>query len=134
MGKLLIVLSFVCLLILQGFCYLYPSDVMIGLTSISAAYGVARIGLMAALLALLFTNPPRHKILRVVTGAASIATMLAVAYLTYNNHMNLLDTLAFTAAGVTLGIAALEVGYDLEEVDIEALRQAKISSPLIPKH
>ncbi|HWT55502.1 MAG TPA: hypothetical protein VN031_00540 [Candidatus Microsaccharimonas sp.] len=107
---------------------------MMGLLTNSAVFELARVGLLLVLLALLFTTPPRHNTLRFFTGSLAFGIMLAVAYLTYNNLMNILDTLAFSGAGVVLGLTALEAGNDVEEVDIEALRRAKMSGPLIPKH
>lgn len=135
MGKLLLFLSFCCLLILEVFSYKFPTSSLMWLASSSTAAEQARFGLMALLCLLLITNPPRHTVLRTFTGIVAMATLASVAYLTYNNHMSILDTLAFAAAGVTLGVAALELGdYEVEEVDIEALRQAKVYSQLIPKH
>lgn len=105
------------------------------LASSTTGFEIARFGLTGLLLVLLITNPPRHAILRTFTGLVSVGTLLSVAYLTYNNQMSILDTLSLAAAGVTLGIIALEAGkYEAEVVDITALRQAKKYSQLIPKH
>jgi hypothetical protein len=72
--------------------------------------------------------------LRQAVGVVAVVLLASVAYLTYDNVMNMLDTLAFAAAGVAMGIAALEINYTVDDVvDLEALRQAKRGGPLIQR-
>jgi hypothetical protein len=132
MGKLLLLLSLISLVFLQLGSYLFPGDPVMWLAASSSSYEMARLLLMPVLVVLLVTNPPRHLVLRYVAGTLSILVLLTIAYLTYNNHMGALDTLAFGAAGIAMGIVALEINYVVEDVvDLEALRQAKRNGPLI---
>lgn len=134
MGKLLVVLALISLAFLQVGSYVFPSDPIMWLAASSASYTVVRLALMGFLVLLLVTNPPRHIVLRSVAEGLAIVLLLTVAYLTYNNGMSALDTLAFGAAGVAMGIVALEINYVVEDVvDLEALRQAKHGGPLIQK-
>jgi sorbitol-specific phosphotransferase system component IIC len=132
MGKLLVLLALVSLVFLQLGSYLFPGDPVMWLAANSANYEAARLMLMPILAVLLVTNPPRSLALRHFVGAISVVLLVSVAYLTYNNNMGALDTLAFGAAGIAMGVVALEINYIVEDVvDLEALRQAKRNSPLI---
>jgi hypothetical protein len=134
MGKLLVLLSLVSLTFLQLGNYLFPSDPVMWLATSSHTYDALRFAIMPILLVLLVTNPPRNMTLRRLVGAFSVLLLSSVALLTYNNMMSMLDTLAFAAAGVAMGIVALEITYTLDDVvDLEALRQAKRGGPLVQK-
>jgi hypothetical protein len=134
MGKLLIFLSLLSLIFLEVGSYLFPTDPVMWLATSSHAYESIRLLIMPLLVVLLVTNPPRHLMLRRFVGAVSVVLLLAVAALTYNNIMNMLDTLAFAAAGIAMGIVALEINYTVDDVvDLEALRQAKRGGPLIQR-
>ena len=132
MGKLLIFLSLVSLVFLEVGSYLFPSDPVMWLATSSHAFEALRLMIMPILVTLLVTNPPRHMTLRYFVGSVSVVLLAAVAVLTYGNVMNMLDSLAFAAAGVAMGIVSLEINYTVEDVvDLEALRRAKRSGPLI---
>jgi sorbitol-specific phosphotransferase system component IIC len=132
MGRLLILLSLITLVFLQIGSYLFPSDPVMWLASSTGGYELTRLLLIPVLGVLLLTNPPRHMTLRYLVGFVSMGLLGAVAVLTYNNSMTLLDTLAFGLAGITMGVVALEINYTVEDVvDLEALRQAKHNGPLI---
>jgi hypothetical protein len=119
---------------LQLGSYLFPSDPVMWLATSSHTYDALRFAIMPVLITLLATNPPRHMALRRFVGAFSIVLLSSVALLTYNNMMNMLDTMALAAAGIAMGIVALEITYTVDDVvDLEALRQAKRGGPLVQK-
>jgi len=132
MGKLLVFLSLVSLVFLEVGSYLFPSDPVMWLATSSHAFETLRLLIMPILVTLLITNPPRHLTLRYFVGGVSAVLLVAVTLLTYSNVMNMLDSLAFAAAGIAMGIVSLEINYTVEDVvDLEALRQAKRGGPLI---
>ncbi len=132
MGKLLVFLSFISLVFLQIGSYLFPGDPVMWLAGNSQAYEVARLALLPVLAALLVTNPPRHLVMRYFVGLLAVTLLGSVAYLTYSNTIGMLDTLAFAAAGISMGIVTLEINYGVSDtIDLENLRQSKHSGPLI---
>lgn len=134
MGKLLVFLSLISLVFLEVGSYLFPADPVMWLATSSHAFEAVRLLIMPILVTLLVTNPPRHLVLRYFVGAVSVVLLASVAILTYGNIMNMLDSMAFAAAGVAMGIVALEINYTVDDVvDLEALRQAKRGGPLIQR-
>lgn len=127
MGKFVLFLSLVSLLFLEAGSYFTPADPIMWLANTSTTYILLRSVVSLFIIALLLTTPPRHLLLRVSVGLVASVTLLVVLILTYQSKMLFLDTLSLSAAAVAMGVVALEINrYVVDEVDIEALRKAKI--------
>lgn len=63
---------------------------------------------MVVLFAQLATRPPRHLMFRVLAGAIAGITALWVVIETQLYHMMFLDSTAFMAACIAIGVTALE--------------------------
>ena len=126
MGKSVILFSFISIAVLLVGCMVAPTSAAFWLANSSDHFTIIRLILLGALGALLVTNPPRNFVLRVAIG--SIATGLGLWCIgqTYQNHMQLLDTLTILAACVSSGIAVLE--YIPEEAEETVIDEAPAKS------
>lgn len=113
MGKLVILLAFASMALLEIGSYLFPADLIMWFANTSITYLVIRGVLMSLLLLLLVTKPPRRMLLRYVIGIVAVGTLVRVVNLTMQNDIQLLDGLAFLAASIAMMIAALERRYPL---------------------
>jgi len=119
MGKVIMFLIFIGLAILLVGGIVSPATPAMWLASSSHAFMYLRIGLMTLLGLLLVTNPPRNIYFRTFVGLAAVIMSAWSLGSTYNNHMQLLDSLSILGASVTMGIVALE--YTPDEVDVPKL-------------
>ena len=108
MGKVLQLLSFLSLGILCIGTAVAPDSSAFWLASNGTSFEVMRIVLMVVMLAQLVTKPPRHLIFRLLAGGLAGGVLVWVWNATYNYQMPFLDTLAFVAAALAVGITALE--------------------------
>ena len=129
MGKSVILLSFLGIAILLIGCLVAPESSAFWLAAKSDGYTVVRLVLLVSLGALLVTNPPRNKALRmVIGGVASIIGVWALGA-TYQNEMQILDSMAILAACVSSGIAVLEYIPETGEITERiATAKAKVSA------
>lgn len=119
MEKVILAMSFILLLILLVFGLFAPSSPIMWLASTSDNFALLRLGLMATLAVLLVTNPPRHLILRVVVGLASVGMAAWALYMTYANHMAFLDTMVILEVCIAAGLIILETNYKPSDDVIE---------------
>ena len=108
MAKVLVFLSFVVLGFFVMVTALYPTSSVLWLTSTSTPYNYSRLVIMAVLLFMLFTTPPRNTLLRWTIGYGSIALASWSILNTYNNNIQLLDGMTYLLAAISTGTAALE--------------------------
>jgi hypothetical protein len=112
MSKLVLLLSFLGIGILLIVGLIDPNNSVVWLASTAPAFSLVRIAMMAVLLALLVTNPPRSIILRIVIGLFSIGLISWALRSTYDYHMKLLDTFSLLEVGLSAGISVLEQGLE----------------------
>jgi hypothetical protein len=108
MGKLIIFLSFLSLGFLLTLSFIAPNAPEMWMASAATGYNVLRAALMVILLALLVTNPPRNVYFRCFVGLIAIALGAWSIWSTYEDHLQLFDTVSILAASVSMGIAVLE--------------------------
>lgn len=112
MGKLLLFLSLLSMVILLIGSVLAPESSTMWLASTSLSYDIARLIFSGGLIALLLTKAPRKMLVRVITGVMAFVIVILSLYMTYQGSIKLLDGMSFAAAALSMGVAALEVGYD----------------------
>lgn len=120
------------LLLLGGL--FFQDNVIMWLAATSELYAVIRGALIAVLLSLLFTHPPRSMAFRTFFGVVSVASSGLTLSFTYMNMMNFLDSLLFLAAGVLFALAALEPKYSdaPKQIEVEDVNQGRTDQ--IPVH
>lgn len=96
------------LLLLIGGVF-FPNTLEMRLADTSSAYALIRVTILALLITILVTNPPRSRALRAVLGAwavllAALASSVVVSY-----SVELFDAIVFLQVAVILGIEALEI-------------------------
>jgi hypothetical protein len=104
--------SLIAVLFMLMVSVLFPTNSIMWLATGSIFYNALRVILAIGLLVLFVTDPPRHHKFRVVLGIAAVVLLGWTMYSTYNNHMQLFDTLIFANVGVVFGIAGLELDPD----------------------
>jgi hypothetical protein len=108
MSKLIVFLSFLSLGILIVLSIFAPNSSAIWLASTQASYNVLRAGVMALLLTLLVTEPPRNVWLRAIVGGLATALGIWSLSATYQNEMQLLDGASLLTASIAMTITTLE--------------------------
>ena len=109
MGKLLLLLSCSCLLLLLFGTAAFPDSPGFWLASAAPSYEHVRSLLAFVLLVQLVTRPPRHLAFRVACGIVAAAVATWAIQETYAAQMLLLDSLSLLAAATAIGVTALEV-------------------------
>jgi len=109
MGKLLLLLAFVCLTSLTIGTALFPQSAAFWLASGGIGYTLVRTALGAVLLVQFFTDPPRHVYFRILAGLLATAVGGWALSATFSNEMELLDSLSLLASAAAIGCAALEM-------------------------
>ena len=108
MGKMLLLLSLVCLVILFIGSGMFPQNPDFWLASGASTYQHIRELLAIVLTLQLITRPPRHVWFRMLSGAIAVTVGVWSIEATYAYHMLPLDTLCFIGVAVAIGITALE--------------------------
>lgn len=108
MGKTILLFSFVGIAFLCIGGALFPNSPAMWMASTSLNFAYLRLGMMAVLIALLITNPPRNIILRIFVGIFAAGLAGWSLYATYNNEMKFLDSLSLLQVSVSTGLAVLE--------------------------
>ena len=108
MAKALLVAAFSILVLLAFGTENASNNSMFWLASTGIGYQVVRFSLMLVLLLQIATNPPRHRVFRAIS--IMVATSVAAWTLTstYDNKMQLLDSLSFLASSIAIAVTALE--------------------------
>ncbi len=113
MNRVLLLLTFLSLGFLTFASTRDPNMAAVWLASTDQSYDLLRSGVMAMLVVLMFTNPPRNVVLRIVVGIAAVGLAGWSVYMVYQNVMQLLDGIILLAAGITSLVAVLE--YESED-------------------
>jgi hypothetical protein len=108
MGKLLLVLSLICLIILSLGTVMAPQSSAFWLASGTTMYQHIREVLMLVLILQLVTQPPRHVWLRLLSGAIAGAVGVWSVEAIFAGNMLFLDSLCFMAASLAIMVTALE--------------------------
>jgi hypothetical protein len=124
-GKFVYLLAMFSLLLLVICSYIFPTSIVMYLASTSPLINTLRVALILFLMALLVTNPSRHLFVRCIISFAAVGILSWAITQTYETNMQILDCLSLSAASISMVIGALELRFDVSEVDIELLRQAK---------
>lgn len=124
MTKLVLILSFIGLAITLTFGLLDPTNPIMWLASTSSSFTVLRGALMAIILSLLMTEPPRNAYMRVLVGITSAMLIGWSLKGAYYNQLPIVDAFLLLAVGIATGITVLERDFVAED---------KISSVALPK-
>jgi hypothetical protein len=108
MGRLIMLMSLVAIVILSLGTMWMPQYPAFWLATSTAAVDNVRQVLGLFLVLHLITSPPRHLWLRVVSGTIAGLIGIWTIQQTWNYHLQLLDSLSFLAASLSIVIAALE--------------------------
>lgn len=108
MNKFMLFITFISLGFLTVLSTTNPNASAVWLASPAQTFDILRSGVMAVLLMLMFTNPPRNVLLRTIVGISAIALTGWSGYMAYEGTIQLLDGLVLLAAGITALIAVLE--------------------------
>ena len=119
MGKFVLSLSLLGLSILLIFGIFAPNSPVMWLAATSVEYALIRVVLIAVLIGLLVTNPPRNILFRIVAGTIAMGVSGWALSETYQNHMGLLDTLAFLLVSVSTGLAILEPRHTAQRIKVQ---------------
>jgi hypothetical protein len=102
--------------------YVFPSSDMMWLASTSLAYTVVRCAMVAVLLVVLFTDPPRKIAVRLLMGAAAATLVGWGSALIASDSMHVLDVVLFLEVGFAFGLEALELNEEEVEERIDYLQ------------
>ncbi len=126
MGKLLSLLSLICICVLGLGVMVFPHSPAFWLVTNSASYQQVRVIIAALLTIQLITTPPRQVWFRIVAGSVAALTGFWVVQQTYQYHMELLDSLAFLGASFAIFATALE--RNVEAVPSFSMFHKQVSS------
>jgi len=109
MKKLLLLatIAFMTALLFSGIYA--PNSPLMWLASTDPGYAYIRAGIIAVLIVLFATNPPRSLHFRASLGVFSAALFGMAVYMTWNFTMPLVDGLAFIEVAAVCAIEALEM-------------------------
>jgi hypothetical protein len=110
MKKLLIITTMLIVLAMLFDGMFYKDAPLMWLASTSLNYAYMRIALLAVLLTLLVTSPPRSQYFRIFLAGFASALCLSTLWLSYWYAINLLDAVIFIEVAIIFMIEALESG------------------------
>lgn len=114
------------ILITMGFgSYYMPDSAFFWLASSDVVMQVVRAVLSVVILVFMFTEPPRHMIVRSLAGVLALATVAWALHTSTLMTTPIFDTAILLQAAVALGIAALEVGAPRSELSHVAPSQIR---------
>lgn len=108
MKKLLIITTMLIVLAMLFDGMFYKDAPLMWLASTSLNYAYMRIALLAVLLTLLVTSPPRSQYFRIFLAGFASALCLSTLWLSYWYAINLLDAVIFIEVAIIFMIEALE--------------------------
>lgn len=89
--------------------YLFPASPIMWLAGMSLAYTIFRLVMVAMLVTVIFTTPPRKMFIRFAMGVlAAVLVSWGVALMLQGSY-KLLDMILFVELGIAFGLGALEV-------------------------
>jgi len=87
----------------------FPNSPLMMLTSNTTLVLGLRAVIVTGVLILTFTRPPRTHYMRLVLGVSASLLLGWAGYQTYQDNLEILDGLVFLTAGISFGLAALEL-------------------------
>ena len=96
--------------------YVSPYEGIFWLASPDLGAQIIRGSLAILIIIQLITEPPRHMLIRAITGLVSIATAMWAVYTTTMMSTPLFDTILYIQAAIALGITALELPTDEPQI------------------
>lgn len=115
MGKFLLTMALMILLFLLAGTIGTPDNALFWFASSSLAFQLVRGVLSVVLIVQIFTQPPRHIWFRLSAGLLAVGVTVWAIQSSYSFTMPILDTFAFLAASVAIGVTALERKYDFSD-------------------
>lgn len=95
--------------------FVFPSSPIMWLASTGIIYSVIRFLMAALLIAVIVSNPPRRRSIRLAMGGMGAFLVAWGLLLAVTNSMHLLDIVLFLEVGIAFGLEALELNE--EEID-----------------
>jgi hypothetical protein len=123
MNKAIFSCSLACVLFLLVGTYAFPTNPVMWLAGTTLTYTIFRIITAVALVAVLFTNPPRKWYMRTFMGIVAVALASAGIAIGAADSVQVLDMVLFLELAVAFGIEALEFNEDELQSDILSLRE-----------
>lgn len=111
-SKWILTLSMMGTMTLLVFGIADPNNPIMWLASTSLAFTWIRAIMIVILFGLLITEPPRNVYFRMVTGVIAVSLGAWALGTTYDNNMQLLDTLSLLQFSICTGLIALETDYE----------------------
>lgn len=108
MSKAVLTLSLFGIGLLFVFGLTNPDSPVMWMASTSINFAIVRAVLITVLVALIITNPPRNVHFRYFVGIFSAILTSWALNATYNNEMQILDTLSILEFSVCAGLIVLE--------------------------
>ena len=112
-------LVFVVTLLISGL--MYPDSLLMAFAGVGVTFTVLRAVMIALLVGILLTNPPRSHLFRTMIGVWAVALAVTAGQLLMNYQIHMLDAVLFIEVAIILGAEALE------------LNPAKVNKPVTRK-
>jgi hypothetical protein len=100
--------ALIALALIAGSVFIPTSFVMV-LASTSLVANIARVFMVALMLALIVTNPPRSEVFRTILGTASFGFGYWALMHTLSGTIQLADSVLYLVAAIAFAIEALEI-------------------------
>ena len=100
-------LVFVTTLLVGGL--MYPESLLMAFAGVGVTFTVLRIVMIALLVGLLLTNPPRSHMFRTMLGVWAVALAVTAGQLLMNYQIHMLDAILFIEVAIIFGAEALEM-------------------------
>jgi hypothetical protein len=97
----------ICLVLILGSGW-FPDNAAMWLASTSVTMNIARGVIVALMLGLLVTDPPRRQAFRALLGVTALGFLVAAYTRLYSGSINIVDAVLFLEAAISFGLAALE--------------------------
>jgi hypothetical protein len=101
--------SLVVLLSMGIGSYYAPDGSFFWLASTDIGAQMVRMGLILIISVQLFTEPPRHMAIRLLTGATALAAAVWAVHVSTFMNTPIFDTVVWLQAAIALGVSALEL-------------------------
>lgn len=108
MKRFNLIFSLVALLAMGLGSYYEPNSSLFWLASVDMGTQVVRAFLIFMVLTQLLTYPPRHIVVRLLTGATALTTAVWALHMSTFMNTPIFDTVVLLQVAIALGISALE--------------------------
>ena len=107
-GKIFVILTLLFVLLMFTGGIYFPNTIEMSLADTSFAYTILRAGIIALLISILVTKPPRSLALRGMIGSWSFLLFVQAVEALLSYELRLLDGIVFIKVAIILAIEALE--------------------------